>query len=127
MIRFSFSLLLILLVTRNVPVQCAPTSHDPKNHPKLLLLPEGILILLISRRLIWAKCINLGQTCVAPDYVLCSESVQKILVPKVRRIGFPSVCIPISLSFTIILSLPLSSFTLSPLLLSDSLLLSHQD
>eukprot|EP00088_Acartia_fossae_P015533 TRINITY_DN18525_c1_g1_i1.p1 TRINITY_DN18525_c1_g1~~TRINITY_DN18525_c1_g1_i1.p1 ORF type:complete len:507 (-),score=75.73 TRINITY_DN18525_c1_g1_i1:234-1754(-) len=37
---------------------------------------------LTVKRLIWAKCINLGQTCVAPDYVLCSESVQKVLVPK---------------------------------------------
>ena len=26
---------------------------------------------LAAKRLIWGKCVNLGQTCVAPDYVLC--------------------------------------------------------
>jgi len=28
------------------------------------------------RRLVWAKFINLGQTCIAPDYMLCSQEVQ---------------------------------------------------
>ena len=26
-----------------------------------------------TRRILWGKMINLGQTCVAPDYVLCSK------------------------------------------------------
>jgi len=29
-----------------------------------------------AKRLIWAKMINLGQTCIAPDYVLCTQQVQ---------------------------------------------------
>ncbi|GJQ80099.1 putative aldehyde dehydrogenase [Trypoxylus dichotomus] len=28
------------------------------------------------RRLIWGKMVNAGQTCAAPDYILCSKSVQ---------------------------------------------------
>ena len=28
------------------------------------------------KRLIWAKCINSGQTCIAPDYILCSQQVK---------------------------------------------------
>jgi aldehyde dehydrogenase (NAD+) len=31
---------------------------------------------LTARRLIWAKFINLGQTCIAPDYILCTKEVQ---------------------------------------------------
>jgi len=31
---------------------------------------------LVSRRLMWGKFSNCGQTCVAPDYVLCSTDVQ---------------------------------------------------
>jgi len=38
---------------------------------------------LTARRVLWAKMINLGQTCVAPDYVLCTEPVQKIFIEKV--------------------------------------------
>ena len=31
---------------------------------------------LVARRLMWGKFVNSGQTCVAPDYVLCSPEVQ---------------------------------------------------
>ncbi|GJQ74165.1 putative aldehyde dehydrogenase [Trypoxylus dichotomus] len=27
-------------------------------------------------RIIWGKCVNAGQTCVAPDYILCTEEVE---------------------------------------------------
>lgn len=30
---------------------------------------------LTAKRMIWAKGLNAGQTCVAPDYVLCHEKV----------------------------------------------------
>lgn len=35
---------------------------------------------LAAKRLVWAKCFNCGQTCVAPDYVLVEESVQERLL-----------------------------------------------
>jgi len=31
---------------------------------------------LVARRLMWGKFLNSGQTCIAPDYVLCSPEVQ---------------------------------------------------
>ena len=31
---------------------------------------------LSARRLMWAKWVNLGQTCIAPDYILCTKDVQ---------------------------------------------------
>ncbi|KAI1283710.1 Aldehyde dehydrogenase family 3 member A2 [Halotydeus destructor] len=33
-----------------------------------------------ARRLLWGKWANAGQTCIAPDYVLCSAKVQEKLV-----------------------------------------------
>jgi len=39
-----------------------------------------------ARRLVWAKCINLGQTCIAPDYVLCTQEVQTELIGLMRKI-----------------------------------------
>lgn len=33
-----------------------------------------------ARRLVWAKFLNSGQACIAPDYVLVDESVQKELL-----------------------------------------------
>jgi len=31
---------------------------------------------LVARRLMWGKFVNSGQTCIAPDYVLCTPEVQ---------------------------------------------------
>ena len=36
------------------------------------------------RQLLWAKCINLGQTCIALDYVLYSKEVEGTLVDSLR-------------------------------------------
>lgn len=44
---------------------------------------------LAARRIIWGKFVNAGQTCVAPDYVLCHESIRdrlvKAMVEQIRR------------------------------------------
>lgn len=44
---------------------------------------------LAARRIIWGKFVNAGQTCVAPDYVLCHESVRdrlvKAMVEQIQR------------------------------------------
>ena len=32
------------------------------------------------RRILWAKMINAGQTCVAPDYLICTETVRQSLI-----------------------------------------------
>ena len=36
-------------------------------------------------RLAWAKCLNKGQTCIAPDYVLLHESLQDTFVDAYRK------------------------------------------
>ncbi|KAM9843827.1 aldehyde dehydrogenase family 3 member B1 isoform 1-T3 [Aulostomus maculatus] len=41
-------------------------------------------IVAAARRLIWAKFFNAGQSCVAPDYVLCSKATCDTLVPALR-------------------------------------------
>lgn len=35
-------------------------------------------------RILWGKMINLGQTCIAPDYVLCNKTVEMKLVEMIR-------------------------------------------
>ncbi len=37
-------------------------------------------IRLTAKRLVWAKFINAGQTCVAPDYILVEKSVEGVLL-----------------------------------------------
>lgn len=36
---------------------------------------------LAAKRILWGKMANAGQTCVAPDYVLCTKETQEKLLP----------------------------------------------
>lgn len=38
------------------------------------------------KRILWGKCVNLGQTCIAPDYILCSHQVQRLFVKEAEAI-----------------------------------------
>jgi len=44
---------------------------------------------LAARRIVWGKFLNCGQTCVAPDYILCDKTVQdefaSLLKNEIRR------------------------------------------
>lgn len=39
---------------------------------------------LAARRIIWGKCLNAGQTCVAPDYVLVDRKVHNSLLEQMK-------------------------------------------
>lgn len=38
-----------------------------------------------ARRILWGKCVNAGQTCVAPDYVLVSEKTKPRLIKALKK------------------------------------------
>ncbi|XP_054427140.1 aldehyde dehydrogenase, dimeric NADP-preferring [Pteronotus mesoamericanus] len=40
---------------------------------------------LACRRIAWGKYMNSGQTCVAPDYILCDPSIQSQVVEKLKK------------------------------------------
>ncbi|XP_068124817.1 aldehyde dehydrogenase family 3 member A2-like isoform X2 [Hyperolius riggenbachi] len=40
---------------------------------------------IAARRITWGKFVNCGQTCIAPDYVLCEKSIQDRLVKKIKE------------------------------------------
>ncbi|MGH0053672.1 MAG: aldehyde dehydrogenase [Sphaerochaetaceae bacterium] len=42
-------------------------------------------IALAARRIIWGKCLNAGQTCIAPDYVLVERSVASSLIEEMKQ------------------------------------------
>ncbi|XP_072747135.1 aldehyde dehydrogenase, dimeric NADP-preferring isoform X2 [Anoplolepis gracilipes] len=41
---------------------------------------------MAAKRILWGKCVNVGQTCIAPDYVLCTIEVQNKLVEEIEKI-----------------------------------------
>lgn len=39
-----------------------------------------------AQRIMWAKCANLGQTCIAPDYLICSKEVEETFIQECRQV-----------------------------------------
>ena len=42
-------------------------------------------IKLAARRIVWGKYLNCGQTCVAPDYILCDEGIYDKLLAALKK------------------------------------------
>ncbi|XP_075389276.1 aldehyde dehydrogenase family 3 member A2 isoform X2 [Tenrec ecaudatus] len=40
---------------------------------------------IACRRITWGKYVNCGQTCIAPDYILCEPSLQNQIVQKIKE------------------------------------------
>lgn len=38
------------------------------------------------KRILWGKFINVGQTCIAPDYILCTKEVQNAFVEEAKKL-----------------------------------------
>lgn len=47
-------------------------------------LDSTVDITKATRRILWGKFVNAGQTCIAPDYVLCTKEVQKSFVDEAK-------------------------------------------
>lgn len=49
------------------------------------IVDETADIVLAAKRIVWGKFLNLGQTCVAPDYIFCAESVHDRLINELKK------------------------------------------
>lgn len=49
------------------------------------IVDETADIKAAARRILWGKCLNSGQTCVAPDYVLVSRAVKGALLVEMKK------------------------------------------
>jgi aldehyde dehydrogenase (NAD+) len=49
------------------------------------IVDETANILLAAKRIVFGKFLNCGQTCVAPDYVLCHKDVHRELVAAIKE------------------------------------------
>lgn len=41
---------------------------------------------MTAQRIIWGKCVCAGQTCVSPDYLLCTVEIQEKLIVEFKRV-----------------------------------------
>lgn len=45
----------------------------------------GINVKLVAKRIVWAKFLNSGQTCIAPDYVLVERGIKAKLISELKK------------------------------------------
>jgi aldehyde dehydrogenase (NAD+) len=48
-----------------------------------VIIEEGADVAVAARRITWGRFLNCGQTCIAPDYVLCSKKTEAALLPAI--------------------------------------------
>ena len=49
------------------------------------IVDETAKLPLAARRIVWGKYLNCGQTCVAPDYILCHASIKDELIALLKK------------------------------------------
>lgn len=49
------------------------------------ILDESASLDMSVKRIVWGKFFNSGQTCVAPDYLLCHERFQGVIIEKIKH------------------------------------------
>lgn len=49
-------------------------------------LDNSVDMSLAAKRILWGKCMNAGQTCIAPDYLLCTKEVSNKFVEEAKKI-----------------------------------------
>lgn len=50
-----------------------------------VIIDKSANLNIAAHRLLWAKSVNCGQTCIAPDYVLCTAEVQADLFKELKK------------------------------------------
>ncbi|KAG4074044.1 hypothetical protein HA402_014249 [Bradysia odoriphaga] len=49
-------------------------------------IDESADFFIASKRILWGKFMNLGQTCIAPDYILCSKKAEKAFLDVAHKV-----------------------------------------
>ena len=60
-----------------------PVTLELGGKSPCIVMPDADLD-ITARRITWGKFTNAGQTCIAPDYVLCTPETREQLVPRIR-------------------------------------------
>ncbi|XP_017782086.1 PREDICTED: aldehyde dehydrogenase, dimeric NADP-preferring-like [Nicrophorus vespilloides] len=51
-----------------------------------VFLDDDVDMTIATKRILWGKCVNAGQTCIAPDYLLCSKQASDRFVAEGKKI-----------------------------------------
>ncbi|KAJ8705712.1 hypothetical protein PYW08_012758 [Mythimna loreyi] len=49
-------------------------------------IDNSVDIVVTAKRILWGKLVNAGQTCIAPDYILCTREIQDKFIAAAKKI-----------------------------------------
>ncbi len=71
------------IVARKAAEKLIPVTLELGGKSPCIVAPSAN-IALAARRIVFGKCLNAGQTCVAPDYIYCHSSVRDKLIEALK-------------------------------------------
>eukprot|EP00731_Ephydatia_muelleri_P025045 Em0017g128a len=72
------------LVMKQAAENLTPVTLELGGKSPCLVLGDAN-VEVAANRIVWGKCINAGQTCIAPDYILCQREKQDKLVEACKK------------------------------------------
>jgi aldehyde dehydrogenase (NAD+) len=67
------------IVSRAAAEHLTPVSLELGGKSPTIIDESVVDLDLAAQRIMWGKCVNAGQTCIAPDYVYVHEKVSNII------------------------------------------------
>jgi len=61
-----------------------PVTLELGGKSPVIIAPDANIKICV-KRLVWAKFINAGQTCIAPDYVFVHETIEKVFLNELKK------------------------------------------
>uniref|UniRef100_A0A4W5MBE5 Aldehyde dehydrogenase n=1 Tax=Hucho hucho TaxID=62062 RepID=A0A4W5MBE5_9TELE len=69
----------------SVTLDCKLACIETETFSRYLFYLCDFGLCVHRRRITWGKFVNCGQTCIAPDYILCESSIQNRVVEGIRQ------------------------------------------
>ena len=78
-IFFTGSVKIGKIVAKAAAINLTPTTLELGGKSPAII-DDSLDLKLVSKRIVWGKFLNSGQTCVAPDYLIVHESIKDLLI-----------------------------------------------
>ncbi|MAK01003.1 MAG: aldehyde dehydrogenase, partial [Flavobacteriaceae bacterium] len=78
-IFFTGSVKIGKIVAKAAAINLTPTTLELGGKSPAII-DDSMNMKLVSKRIVWGKFLNSGQTCVAPDYLIVHESIKDLLI-----------------------------------------------
>lgn len=74
------------IIARKAAEHLCPTTLELGGKSPVIV-DDTADVSIAAHRILWGKAVNVGQTCIAPDYILCTPKMQTKLVEEFKKVS----------------------------------------